>query len=197
MMFQQYALFPHLSVRQNVMFGATTDIAPLLERFGSEPARGRSTRIALRRRATARRARPSPRAEPRLLLLDEPLAALDAHTRSAVRTSCARCSDVRTTGTRGHTRLRGRGIPRRPRRRRRRRTAQAARFAGRTRRSPRRCVRRLADRRESAAGRRPSRRAASPRCTSTPAVSSTRPMPSRGRPPPSSTRGTYTRPRGP
>ncbi|MGZ4338880.1 MAG: sulfate/molybdate ABC transporter ATP-binding protein [Gaiellaceae bacterium] len=84
--FQHYALFPHLSVRQNVAFGARGDVEPLLERFGiatlasARPASlsgGEQQRVALAR-ALAR--------EPRALLLDEPLSALDAHTRSAIRT---------------------------------------------------------------------------------------------------------------
>jgi len=37
MLFQHYALFPHLSVRENVRFGARGDVAPLLERFGLGP----------------------------------------------------------------------------------------------------------------------------------------------------------------
>jgi ABC-type sulfate/molybdate transport systems ATPase subunit len=85
MLFQHYALFPHLSVRENVMFGARDDVATLLERFGLQrlaDARpgslsgGEQQRVALAR-ALAR--------APRVLLLDEPLAALDAHTRSSVR----------------------------------------------------------------------------------------------------------------
>ena len=96
MMFQHYALFPHLDVRQNVMFGAHGDVTPLLERFGlgqlaaARPASlsgGEQQRVALAR-ALAR--------NPQLLLLDEPLAALDAHTRAAVRSELREV--LRTSG---------------------------------------------------------------------------------------------------
>lgn len=92
-LFQEYALFPHLTVRQNVLFGSRTlDRADRDQRFdrlialvgleGFEhryPARlsgGEKQRVALAR-ALVRR--------PRLLLLDEPLSALDAPTREQLR----------------------------------------------------------------------------------------------------------------
>jgi ABC-type sulfate/molybdate transport systems ATPase subunit len=85
--FQQYALFPHLTVRQNVAFGARGDVEGLLARFGlTALANARPGRLSGGEQQRAALARALAR-DPRVLLLDEPLAALDAHTRTSVRSA--------------------------------------------------------------------------------------------------------------
>jgi iron(III) transport system ATP-binding protein len=104
MIFQSYALWPHMTVAENVVYGlklrkldratiasrleailATTRLAQLAGRYPGELSGGQQQRVALARALIV---------EPETLLLDEPLSNLDANLREEMRFEVRRLHDA-------------------------------------------------------------------------------------------------------
>ena len=104
MVFQSYALWPHMTVAQNVAYGlelrkldraevakrvdailTTTRLAPFAERYPQELSGGQQQRVSLARALVV---------EPETLLLDEPLSNLDANLREEMRFEVRRLHDT-------------------------------------------------------------------------------------------------------
>ena len=103
MIFQSYALWPHMTVAENIVYGlrlrkvdretigkkldailTTTKLAALAQRYPGELSGGQQQRVALARALIV---------EPETLLLDEPLSNLDANLREEMRFEVRRLHD--------------------------------------------------------------------------------------------------------
>jgi iron(III) transport system ATP-binding protein len=104
MIFQSYALWPHMTVAENIVYGlkirkldratikskldailATTKLAELAQRYPGELSGGQQQRVALARALIV---------DPETLLLDEPLSNLDANLREEMRFEVRRLHDA-------------------------------------------------------------------------------------------------------